>query len=272
MAKIDNKVELDNKVERVPAKTDLTVRSVLTALDIIDCFMDDDELGVSEIGRRLGIPKSTVYRLLLTLCHRGLIARTPETNKYCLGLRAFEIGQMAVTRHKLRQITLPFLDDIRRRTGTTVQLSMPDGVDVLVIERLFSAPRLEFVFPPGRRTPCHATSSGKALAAHNDLFAEARRRAGFPQLTARTTCNVVEFDRGLALARQRGYALMFDEVLPGIASVGAPIFDSTGRAIAALSLIDASPNVHRNVERFGTIALEAVRKMSPKVICPTMDE
>lgn len=258
-------VKIDDNVKRVAGKTDLTVHSVLTAFDIIDCFMDHDELGVSEIARRMEIPKSTVYRLLVTLCSRGIIARTPVTNKYCLGLRAFEVGQMAVTRNKLRKIALPFLEDIRRRTGTTVQLNLPDGVDVLVIERLFSVPSIEFVFPPGRRTPCHATSSGKAIAAFDEPFAEARRRAGFPQLTDRTTCNLVEFDRSLALARQRRFAVMFDEVLPGVASVGVPIFDRTGTVIAALSLIDTSQNVRRNVERFGAIALETVRKMSPRV-------
>lgn len=259
-------VTADTRIQRVVGRTDLTVHSVLTAFDIIDCFMDNEELGVSEIARRMEIPKSTVYRLLLTLQSRGVVTRNQATNKYCLGLRVFEFGQMAVTRNKLRQIAMPVLEDVRRRTGTTVQLSLPDGTDVLVIERLFSIPSIEFKFPPGRRTPCHATSSGKALAAFDEPFAEARRRAGFPKLTDLTTSNLAEFDRSLALVRARRFAVTYDEVLPGLASVGVPLFDCRGAVIAAVSLVDTSQNVRRNVERFGAIGLKAVRKISPKVM------
>jgi DNA-binding IclR family transcriptional regulator len=266
-------VNIDGEVHhRVAEKADLTVRSVLTALDIVDCFLDDEELGVSEIGRRLGVPKSTVYRLLLTLSQRGLVARNPETNKYRLGFHIYELGAMAIARHKLRKVVLPFLEDVQRRTGATVQLNMPDGVDILVVERIFSAPKLEHLFPPQRRMPSHATSSGKLLAAHNSHLAEARRRAGFPKLTAWTTSNVVEFDRSITLARERGYSMMFNEVLPGLASVGAPIFDSTGQIVAALSLIDVSMSVQKKAERLAAVAVDAARKISSRVILPVMGD
>jgi DNA-binding IclR family transcriptional regulator len=240
----------------------IMVQSVLTAIDILDCFATDEELGVSEIGRRLGVSKSTAYRLLVTLCCRGLTEKNHETNQYRLGLYMFELGQIAITRVKLRQAALPLLEELRRRTGSTVQLSTPDGIDVIFLERLQGSRGLGLLMPFGRRTPSHAASGGKAVAAFNPVLAEARHRAGFPKLTPLTTGSSQEFDRHLTATRSRGYASTFDEVAIGLSSVAAPIFDFNGDVHAALSLIDTTDEVRANLGRMALLTIEAARRLS----------
>lgn len=245
---------------------EIMVQSVLSAIDILDCFARDEELGVSEIGRRLGVSKSTAYRLLATLCCRGLTEKNPETNQYRLGLYMFELGQIALTRVKLRQAALPLLEEVRRRTGSTVQLSTPDGIDVIFIERLQGSRGLGLLMPFGRRTPSHAASGGKVVAAFNPAFAEARRRAGFPKLTALTTSSAAEFDLHLSSTRKHGYASTFDEVAIGLSSVAAPIFDTNGDVHAALSLIDTTEQVRANLGRLALLTIEAARRLSRQAI------
>jgi DNA-binding IclR family transcriptional regulator len=174
----------------------------------------------------------------------------------------FELGQIAITRVKLRQAALPLLEELRRRTGSTVQLSTPDGIDVIFLERLQGSRGLGLLMPFGRRTPSHAASGGKAVAAFNPVLAEARRRAGFPKLTPLTTGSSQEFDRHLTATRSRGYASTFDEVAIGLSSVAAPIFDFNGDVHAALSLIDTTDEVRANLGRMALLTIEAARRLS----------
>src|SRR4051794_8311435 len=115
---------------------DAGVKSVMSALDVLDCFALDDELGVSDIARRLGVAKSTAHRLLTSLCARGVTEQNPETGQYRLGMHLFELGQLAQHRMRLRQTALPLLEELRQVSGCTVHLAISSGPDVLYVERL----------------------------------------------------------------------------------------------------------------------------------------
>jgi DNA-binding IclR family transcriptional regulator len=235
-------------------------------MNILECLATDDEMGVTDIARQVGVAKSTAYRMLATLCHRGFAEKNPETNEYRLGLHLFELGQIALIRVRLRQAALPLLEELRQRTGTTTQLSIPDGADVIFLERLQSSRGLELLMPFGRRTPSHATSAGKALAAFSPSLAEARRLAGFPKLTPLTTGTAQDFEKQLAMTKRVGYATNFDEVAIGLSSVAAPIFDLAGRPYAAVSLIDVTDRVLAGRERMASLALDAARRLSRQEI------
>lgn len=244
------------------AEPALAVRSILTAMNVLECLATNGEMGVTEVARRVGVAKSTAYRILTTLCHRGYAEKSCESNEYRLGLHLFELGQIAITQVRLRQAALPLLEQLRQRTGTTAQLSIPDGPDVIFLERLQSSRGLDLLMPFGRRAPSHATSAGKVLAAFDPLLADARRRVGFPLLTAFTTASAQEYDRQLATIKNLGYAANFDEVAIGLSSVGAPIFDLTGQPCAAVSLIDLTERVRAGRERMASLAVEAARRLS----------
>jgi DNA-binding IclR family transcriptional regulator len=129
------------------------VKSVLAALDVLDCFSQQEELGVTEIARRLGVAKSTAHRLLTTLCARGIAEQNPQTGHYRLGLHLFELGQLARERAPLHRAALPLLEEIRQATGQTVHLSVADGADVLFLERMTSVRAIPLLVPGTRRMP-----------------------------------------------------------------------------------------------------------------------
>lgn len=238
------------------------IQSVRTALAVLDCFADEEELGVTEVAHRLGVAKSSAHRLLTSLGTHGLVERSPESGRYRLGMHLYELGQLAMARNRLRTVALPVLADLRQRSGLSVQLAVPDGADVLYTERLETTLGVALMRRTGRRLPGHTTSSGKAIAAYNPAFAEACRRRGFPARTPATLRTVEEFDRTLAETRRRHGAISFDEATMGIGSCAAPIHGPAGEALAAVSLVGPTEVFRARGGRYLKLVLAAAATLS----------
>ena len=241
---------------------DGAVKSVMAALDVLDCFADADELGVSDIARRLGVAKSTAHRLLTSLRSHGMAERNPETGQYRLGLHLYELGQLAQERMRLRRSAMPLLEELRQASGFTVQLGIANGVDVLYIERLETLRGLQLMAGVGRRLPAHATATGKAIAAYDPELAQRRRVAGFPAMTGGTIRTSADFDRVLALVRRRGVATNLGEARVGCSAVAAPVLDSSGRAVAAISLVAPGSEFGPDLGRPARLVAVAARKLT----------
>jgi len=238
------------------------VKSVLTALDLLDCFSVAEELGVSDLARRLGVAKSTAHRLLTTLCARGITEKNVETGRYRLGLHLYELGQMAIDRVKLRQEAFPLLEELRERTGHSIHLSVPDSADAMYLERLLTLRGIRFLGTVGRRLPSHATSGGKVFAAVDPALAEARLSAGFPPITPYTIRAPGEYERSIDMVRARGYAASFDEFTVGISSVAAPIFGTDGAVRGAVSILDTTDRMRLRSQRTARLVVQAGNVLS----------
>jgi DNA-binding IclR family transcriptional regulator len=228
------------------------VQSVATALELLDALAAEKELGVTELGRRLGIAKSTTHRIITTLLAKGYVQQVPETRNYRLGLRLHELGELVASRNQLRDHALPLLEALRAQTGETVHLAVPEGPQIFYVERLESYHGLRFSSRVSRVRPIHLTSSGKVVAAFNPAVAEAAVNAGFAPKTPRSIRTKEQFLRCLAETRQRGYAYSIGEDEPGLASVAAPVLDRTGVARAAISV--AGPVTRISEAKIGQIA------------------
>jgi DNA-binding IclR family transcriptional regulator len=237
------------------------LKSVLTALDLLDCFMASDELGVTDIANRLHVAKSTAHRLLTTLAARGMAEKNPETGRYRLGMHVYELGTITANRSRLRKLALPVMEDLRQRTGYTIHLSVADGADIIHLERLQSMRGIQVLVDMKRRFPVHVTSGGKAIAAFNDDVADARRRADFPVLTSHTMRRESDFDNALAEVRRRGFAVNREEAMLGFTSIAAPILDTSGVARAAISIVGPNRDIDPHFERISRLVMAAARKI-----------
>src|SRR2546427_417836 len=212
--------------------------SVRAAARLLCTFTASDrELGVSELSRRLGLSKSTVHRLLTTLAAEHLIEPNPLTGRYRLGIKLYELGTVVSTHVELHEAVAMYIDELRARTGETVHVGILDGSEVVYVERRESLRTLRHMVDLGHRNFASCTACGKALLAHLPE-AELDRVLSAP-LPARTPNSITEpaqLRDELSLVRQRGYAENVTESAPDTASVGAPIFDDGGRAVAAISV------------------------------------
>jgi DNA-binding IclR family transcriptional regulator len=211
------------------------LRSVTIALDVLDAFFADAEIGLSELARRVGVTKSTMHRTCGVLVDRGSLERTP-TGKYRLGVRLWEFGQLVTTRSALRTQALPLLVELRNAIGETVQLGVPAGGDVMYLERVEGLGALRFTTEAHRRSPVHRSSAGKAIAAFRPEVAAARIKEGMKPFTGHTIVIPTMFVDELAKVRERGYAISVDESEMGLSSIGVPVRDKPdGEVIAAIS-------------------------------------
>ena len=207
-------------------------------LSVLDAFTDQRRsLTLSEIGRRAGIPIATAHRLVGELVSWGALERDPG-GRYQIGLHLWEVGALAPRGPGLRDVALPFLEDLWTATQHHVQLAVLDGTDVVYVERLGGRDAAGLRGRVGGRWPAHTTGVGLVLLA----FAgePAQRRYLSRPLATFTPLTIADgrLLRGtLAGVRQRGYAVSDRQVSMDAVAVAAPVHDRGGEVVAAVGVV-----------------------------------
>jgi DNA-binding IclR family transcriptional regulator len=240
------------------------LRSVGTALDVLECFAVDGSLGVSDVARRLGIAKSTTHRLLQTLCAHGFVEQEAEGGQYRLGIHLYELGHLAQARNTFRHAALPHMQQIVAATGYTVNFSVPDGADVVFVERIETGEGGEILGHVGRRLPLHVTSSGKVIAAFNPAVDQARRTAGFPPYARRTIRTESAWSRALSSVRRQGFAVSHGESFGGMTSIAVPVMQRRV-AVASISAFGPTDQISADLDRLRVLLASASRQIAAQL-------
>jgi DNA-binding IclR family transcriptional regulator len=204
------------------------VEAVDSALDLLEAFRDSEELSLATICQRAGLNKSRTFRLLHTLAQRDYVERTPDGMRYKLGLKLFE--HATHFRRDLKRVAQPFMRQLHERFNEATNLAVLHNGDVLYVDLLESSRPFRMAAMIGSRMPIASTSLGKAMVAYAN---ERECEALLSQIPAG---ELRKLKKELATVRLRGYALDRGENEPGVACIGAPVFDGTGAAIAAISV------------------------------------
>jgi DNA-binding IclR family transcriptional regulator len=181
-------------------------------------------LSVSELARRLGLPKSSTANLCLALEAERLVSRT-ETG-YLLGRRLVELGGAYLS--TVDQVQ-EFYNACRRQPGVsrlTARVAVLDGLDVLYLARYDGTQPIRLTANIGDRFPAHCTATGKTLLARLDPVVLAERLRGRPRLVALTDRSITdpaELEAELARVRELGYALDDQETTPGVTCVAIAV-------------------------------------------------
>ncbi|MCH6468648.1 IclR family transcriptional regulator [Sinomonas terrae] len=211
---------------------------LLRGLAILGCF--DSPMPVitaSAIVKQTGLPPATVHRILTILIEGGAVERVSR-GSYRLGLKMWRLGSSVPQARVLRDVALPFLEDLYETTHEVVHLAVRDGLETLYIEKISGRGAVSVTSRVGRRLPLHATGPGKVLLAYGprDVFDQLVAR-GLPALTPQTITDPDAIRRSIAEIRRSGYALSREESSVGTASVAAPIFGSLREIIASVSVV-----------------------------------
>src|SRR4051812_39845214 len=223
-------------VDSAPGR--VVVEAVLRALRLLDLFeRGRPEMSLSEFVRRGGYSKTTTYRLLLTLEEGGWLERGPG-GSFRLTIKPFQVGSILVDSLDLRREAGPVVARVASQTDETVYLVVPEGPRAVCLERIDSGQgvRLADLYVGGSQ-PLHLGAAPRALLAFDeDALLPALLAEG---LTRRTEHSIVDPARllsDLAETRRRGYSISDQDVTPGVAAIGAPIFGAEDRPIAAVSI------------------------------------
>ena len=207
------------------------MQSADRALAILAAFSPArPDLGVSELASELGMHKSTVSRLLAVLRARGLVRR--EGDRFSPGPELARLGAIAVRSLALAQVARQPLERLAERTGETINLAVRQGDQALNVHQVQSAHFVGMTDWAGRGAPLHATANGKALLA----FGDSCLPEALEPLTPRTIVDPAALKQELDEVRRRGYATAVEELELGLHAVSAPVFDSAGNCVAAVSV------------------------------------
>ena len=213
-------------------------QAVRRAISVLKAFNDaSPEMGVTEVSRRLGLHKSTVYRLLSAFEDEGLIARNDESGRYRLGPELIVLGELVLRHTDVRRVAVPILRELAERTGETVSLEILSGSHVITIEEIAGRHVLTAAGAIGMPWAAHATATGKVLLA--DLPPDRRSQIlsrPLQRFTPNTLNRSAAVDRELSRVRRLGYAVSNGELEEHLIAVAAPIHGRHGGAVAAISL------------------------------------
>ena len=239
------------------------------ALDVLDAIGSAGEgLSQAELTARLGLPRTTLYRLLGTLTARGLLRRDPLRRVYCLGSRCFEYARAAWAMPDLVAAAAAELRALRDMTGETTYLATLDGREVVALERCDGAHGQRSNSAIGQRKPLHCTSQGKAILAA--LPGEQRdaivRELALTPATPHSITDRRRLQAELRLTATRGWSLDDEEMVPGVRCCGAPIVDVEGTVRGSISV--AGPAFRLSLERLALIGpevAEAARRIGAQL-------
>ncbi|MBO8170451.1 MAG: IclR family transcriptional regulator [Bacillaceae bacterium] len=245
------------------------VKSVDRALTIIELLGQKKEgYGVTELAQKIGLHKSSVFRILSTMMHHQVVEQDPGTGKYKLGYRVLDLAFTLLDSMDLRKEALPYLTELEQETNEVVHLVVIDQGQVVYIEKLEGTQTLRMHSRVGHRAPVHCTAVGKAIMAHlpvreiNRIIDE----QGLPRHTESTITDREQLMAELDQVKQQGFALDLEENEPGITCIGAPIFDHQGRVVAAVSVSGASMRMTEdNMDKIREKLLDIAGKISSRL-------
>lgn len=195
---------------------------------------------LSQLAHRTGLPLTTTHRLLGVLADCGLVERD-EHGAYHVGLRLWEIASLAPRGLGLREVALPFMEDLFAVTQENVQLGIRDGVESVFVERLAGRSAIPVLTRVGGRFPMHPTALGRVLLAYAPPDVQEAVLAG--PLAAYTPLTVTDpraLRRILAEVRAFGWAVNDRQVTLDSLSVAAPVRAADGGVVAAVSVVVAA--------------------------------
>lgn len=216
----------------------MTIQSVDRALHILQHFsLSRTALGIGELSHLMNLPRATVHGLVRTLVNNGFLRQDPETRKYLLGFKIYELGTILTSTLEINRKANDHAHSLAKKTRLDARISVWD-VDSALLTLGVSGRSLPFFQWIGPRLPAYCSASGRAMLAHFEKTAveDYFGRANLVPYTSGTITDRDKILEQLDITRQRGFSMEREELIQGLVAIGAPIFDQGGLLIAAISL------------------------------------
>lgn len=248
-------------------KSEYLIQAVSHALDLLEQFCGDvDELGVTELSKRLKLHKNNVFRLLATLESRGYIEQNKVTENYRLGLKTLELGQTFIRQMGLLRQSRPILEDLVKVCNETTYVAILKEMNIIYLDVVETDMTVRVVPRVGSQLPAYCTAAGKVqLAFMSDEELDNYLPAGkeMKKYTENTITDKNAIREQLKIVAEQGYALDNEELDIGVRCVSAPIRDYTRRIIGAISI--SGPSMRFSDDRIEKELVPLVLKASEEI-------
>lgn len=213
-------------------------QSVDNAIKVLNCFVDREECGISELSRELGISKAGVSRLVASLERNQFLMQNSASGKYRLGIGLLMFGTLAQERNALSRTLTPIMRMLAEKYQATSHLAAMMDNDLVIINKVSAGPFIYMSSRVGGTLSAHATAMGKCILA----FSQPERvqhyieQTDFRRFTSHTITDKAALAAELEKTRQRGYAVDDEETHEGLFCISCPVFDMSHNPIAAVSI------------------------------------
>jgi DNA-binding IclR family transcriptional regulator len=257
----------DNKNNMSSGRSKLAyiVPAVERAIRILSLLKTEKrEMTIAEISVATGWNKSSIYKLLLTLDHYGLLARDPVTKRYSLGVALMEYGRAVLNGFDIQHAAKPSLKALAQYSGESVAVSILRGAKMTLVEVEESTAQIRIALAVGMTTSATATSHGKAVLAHlpEEQLNEILRIEGLAKNTKKSITDPELYRADLETVRKQGYATDCEEFEEGITGISAPVFASKGVIGAILVVMPAFKMTKEKTRLYGKKCAEEAARLS----------
>jgi IclR family transcriptional regulator, KDG regulon repressor len=247
------------------AKSTYIVPAVDRAIRILSLLKNENRaMTIAEISGTTGWNKSSIYKLLLTLDHHGLLARDPITKKYSLGIALMEYGRAVLNGFDIRHAAKASLAELSRYTGESVAVSILSGAQMTLVEVEESSAQVRIALKIGMTTSVPATAHGKAVLAHlpENRLEEILSMEGLPKYTRKSISSPKLYRKDLEAIRKQGYAVDNEEFEEGLAGISAPVFSASSVIGALLIVMPSFKLTKEKIRLFGKKCVEEAARVS----------
>ena len=243
--------------------SDNYLSSVKNALRILNSFtMEEPEKKISDISTSLGLNKSTVSRTMTTLASEGFVYKDPDSKRYRLGFSILTLSGVINSNMNIYRESQPILNKLVDNIGETAHISTFDQLEVIYLQKVECNHPVRFLTHVGKRNPAYCTSSGKVfLAFSKEDYLEMIIDKGLTKYTKNTITDPNKLREHIKEVKNRGFAYSVEEFSEGVVTIAAPIYDYTGKVIAALSVVGPKQRISQDKIPF----------LAKKVISSSMD-
>lgn len=236
-----------NIIEKEKGKTFFN-RSLERALRILNTCSEGPAFSLAQLSETLNLPRATVSRLCSTLISFGLLRQDPLSKQYSLGLRVLELAKSVSDSFSLRKIASPYLNALQAKIGKTIFLAVLDNDEVFYIDKIDDPGNpISFTSTVGTRRPAYWGMLGFVLMAYlpDKEIKRILHKQPLKAFTSKSITKKEDFIKWLGKVRSQGYVVDTEMAFDGITGIGTPIFDHTGKVIAALGVGFISSSVKK---------------------------
>lgn len=242
-------------------------KTVVRSMEILELFTEHGALTFQEIIDFSGIPKTSVYRMLLSLEDMGFLEKGQDS-KYRLGLLFLKYGQLVSSRLDIRQIAYPLMEELHNEVKEAINLIVKQGDEAMYIEKLDTNQKVRLYTEVGRRSPLYAGACSRVLLSFlpDEAVDEYLNTAVLTAFAKGTVTDKTQLYALIQQARIDGYTMSHSELENHTAAIAAPIFDHKGEVIAGISIAGLEANYQGdNVQYFARKIKETASEISKRL-------
>ncbi|MCY9197049.1 IclR family transcriptional regulator [Bacillus atrophaeus] len=212
-------------------------KTVVKSMALLNLFLTEPKLTLSELISLSGMPKTSVHRMVSSLEEMGLLTRD-RNGAYTLGLVFLEFGQLVSERLDIRQIAKPVMEELCQEVDEAVHLIMRDGNEAIYVEKIEGTQTVRLYTAIGRRSPLYAGACARSILSFlpQEEIETYIRQTEFVPIGSGTITDPAELLQTISSSLENGYTVSYSELENYTAAIGAPIFSYKGQVAAGISI------------------------------------